>query len=74
MSTRGVYRDTRDTVPSGTVGVVLKFPWTLPERYKRVVEGHFQLQRWYKGAMGNDLRTTGILLEAAEYLRDCQVV
>ena len=22
---------------------------TLPERYKRVVEGHFQLQRWYKG-------------------------
>ena len=21
----------------------------LPERYKRVVEGHLQLQRWHKG-------------------------
>ena len=46
----------------GTVGMVLEatggsqgqWGWsevslTLPERYKRVVEGHFQLQRWYKG-------------------------
>ena len=42
MSTRGVYRD------SGG-GLNSEVSLTLPERYKRVVEGHFQLQRWYKG-------------------------
>ena len=42
MSTRGVYRDS---------GGGREVSLTLPERYKRVVEGHFQLQRWYKGLL-----------------------